>query len=124
MTKVNGGRSRSVTITLAVASLQRFGGEGSMPPQLRWLGYSPDTDKFPFAVVCKRLKYGRSLSPSRQKPLARSRARCPEGSEAEARSDGKGGYLVTLPHDVLNRLKAIRGPGESYCDVIIRIARG
>jgi hypothetical protein len=34
-----------------------------------------------------------------------------DGYEAEARPDGKGGYLVTLPHDVLNRLKAMRGPG-------------
>jgi hypothetical protein len=33
-----------------------------------------------------------------------------EGYEADARPDGKGGYLVTLPHGVLDRLKAIRGP--------------
>jgi hypothetical protein len=39
-----------------------------------------------------------------------------------ARPDGKGGYLVTLPRGVLDRLKALRGPGESYSDVILRVA--
>jgi hypothetical protein len=43
---------------------------------------------------------------------------------AEARPDGKGGYLVTLPHTVVDRLKALRGRGESYSDVILRLARG
>jgi hypothetical protein len=54
----------------------------------------------------------------------RDRATLPERSMAEARQDGRGGYLLTLPRGVLNRLKAIRAPGESYSDVIIRIARG
>jgi hypothetical protein len=36
---------------------------------------------------------------------------------------GRGGYLITLPHGVLDRLKALRSPGESYNDVIIRVAR-
>ena len=44
-------------------------------------------------------------------------------SKAEARPDGKGDYLVALPHWVIDRLKALRGPGDSYSDVIIRIAR-
>ena len=39
-------------------------------------------------------------------------------------SDGKGGYLVVLPHGVIDRLKAMRGAGESYSDVILRIAKG
>jgi hypothetical protein len=30
--------------------------------------------------------------------------------------------LVTLPHSVIDRLAAMRGPGES--DVILRLARG
>ena len=47
-----------------------------------------------------------------------------KGSTADARPDGKGGYLIVLPHAVLNRLKAMRGPGESYSDVILRLARG
>jgi hypothetical protein len=35
----------------------------------------------------------------------------PEGREAERRPDGKGGYFITLL------------PGESYSNVIIRVAR-
>jgi hypothetical protein len=30
---------------------------------------------------------------------------------------------ITLPRDVLDRLKLIRQPGESYSDVIVRIAQ-
>ena len=48
-------------------------------------------------------------------------ATVPKGSRAEARPDGKGGYLVTLDRDVLDRL--IRGPGESYSDVILGWSR-
>jgi hypothetical protein len=36
-------------------------------------------------------------------------ATLPEESEA-VRPDGKGGYLVTLDRNVLDRLKALRGP--------------
>jgi hypothetical protein len=36
------------------------------------------------------------------------------------RPDGKGGYLIVLPHAVLDRLKAM--PGYSYSDVIVRVA--
>ena len=43
---------------------------------------------------------------------------------AETRPDGRGGYLITLPRGVLDGLKAMRGPGESYSDVILRLARG
>jgi hypothetical protein len=45
-------------------------------------------------------------------------------TRGKARPDGKGDYLVTLPRGVIDRLAAMRGPGESYSDVIIRIARG
>jgi hypothetical protein len=41
---------------------------------------------------------------------------------ADARLDGKGGYLIVLPHTVLDRLKAMRGLRESYSDVILRAA--
>jgi len=51
-------------------------------------------------------------------------ATLPDNREAERRPDGKGGFLVTLDHRLLDRLKAMRGPGESYSDVIIRLARG
>jgi hypothetical protein len=47
-----------------------------------------------------------------------------EASRPELRPDGKGGYLVTLPHGVLDRLRAVRGPGDSYSNVIIRVASG
>jgi hypothetical protein len=32
--------------------------------------------------------------------------------------------LITLPHGVIDRLKAVRGPGENYSDMIIRVTRG
>jgi hypothetical protein len=35
--------------------------------------------------------------------------------------DRNGGLFLTLPHDVLNKLKALRDPGESYSDVNLRI---
>ena len=44
--------------------------------------------------------------------------------EAERRPDGKGAYFVTLPRDVLDKLNYLRAPGESYSDLIIRVARG
>jgi hypothetical protein len=46
-----------------------------------------------------------------------------KGSTADAHSDGKGGYLIVLPHAVLDRLKALRGSGESYSDVVLRLAK-
>jgi hypothetical protein len=49
-------------------------------------------------------------------------ATLPKGMKGEARRDGKGGLFLTLPLDVLNKLKALRTPGESY-DVILRLAR-
>jgi hypothetical protein len=54
--------------------------------------------------------------------LAAIEATLPEGREAERRPDGKGGFFITLPHDVLNKLNYVRGPGESYSDVILRLA--
>ena len=46
----------------------------------------------------------------------------PEGSEANPRPDGKGGYLVTLAQGVFHRLAELRGRGGSYSDVIVRLA--
>jgi hypothetical protein len=48
--------------------------------------------------------------------FAAIKATLPKESHAETRPDGRGGYLITLPHGVLNRLKAMRGPRESYTD--------
>jgi hypothetical protein len=56
--------------------------------------------------------------------FAASEATLPKGTKGEPRPDGKGGYLVVLPHGVIDRLKAMRGAGESYSDVILRIAKG
>ena len=44
------------------------------------------------------------------------------GVEREA--DAKGERHIWLEPRVLDRLKALRGPGESYSDVILRVARG
>jgi hypothetical protein len=33
---------------------------------------------------------------------------------------GKGGYQITLPHDVLNKLNYVREPGQSYSDVMAK----
>jgi hypothetical protein len=43
-------------------------------------------------------------------------------SEADTRPDGKGVFHITLPRDVLDKLKSLRGHGENYSDVIVRIA--
>jgi hypothetical protein len=51
-------------------------------------------------------------------------ATLPEDREANRRPDGKDGYRITFPRDVLNALNYVRGPGESYSDVILRMAEG
>jgi hypothetical protein len=40
--------------------------------------------------------------------------------ESELAADRE--YRLWLPRDVVNQLRAIRGPGESYSDVILRLA--
>jgi hypothetical protein len=40
----------------------------------------------------------------------------------ENESNERGEKLIWLDHAVVARLKAMRGPGESYSDVIMRIA--
>lgn len=44
------------------------------------------------------------------------------GYEAEGNETGE--RLIWLPAAVVDRLKALRGPSESYGDVILRLARG
>ena len=46
----------------------------------------------------------------------------PMGWRAEGSLDGKGGYLLMLPRGVADLLRAIRQPGESFSDVILRVA--
>jgi hypothetical protein len=49
----------------------------------------------------------------------------PLGSIAyEAETDANGDRLTWLPRSVADRLRALRGPGESYSDVVLRVARG
>jgi hypothetical protein len=49
-------------------------------------------------------------------------ATMPEGFKAQGRPDGKGSSLIRLPRGVLDRRKVRPGPGESYSDVILRLA--
>ena len=51
-------------------------------------------------------------------------ATLPDNREAERRPDGNGSFLVPLDHRLLDRLKAMGGPGESYSYVIVRLAGG
>ncbi len=51
------------------------------------------------------------------------KATLPEGADAwPAEPDGRGGVRLTLDHKTLDRLTSLRGPGESYSDVILRVA--
>ena len=42
----------------------------------------------------------------------------------EAQLDGQGQRLIWVKASVVDRLRAMRGPGESYSDVIIRLFVG
>jgi hypothetical protein len=46
----------------------------------------------------------------------------PDVQEADPHPDGNGGYLISIDRQVLDRLKAVRKPGENYSDVIARLA--
>jgi hypothetical protein len=48
----------------------------------------------------------------------------PKGSTVAGRPDDDEGYLVTLDQHALDRLRARRRRGESYNDVILRLAKG
>ena len=51
-------------------------------------------------------------------------ATLPLGSVAvEPERAPNGDVGIWLPHDVLAKLRAMRGPGESYSDVIIALAK-
>jgi hypothetical protein len=45
-------------------------------------------------------------------------------SNFEAKADAKGDVLIGLEPHVVNKLRYLRGPGESYSDVILRVATG
>lgn len=42
----------------------------------------------------------------------------------EAAPDASGKVHIWLPESVVNKLRALRGSGESYSDVILRLAEG
>jgi hypothetical protein len=51
------------------------------------------------------------------------KATLPVGSVAfEAKVNERGEREIWLAPDALNKLRALRGPGESYSDVILRLA--
>jgi hypothetical protein len=53
------------------------------------------------------------------------RATLPEGTDSlPAQPDGRGGVRLWLDSEYVNRLGQMRGPGESYSDVILRLAKG
>jgi hypothetical protein len=46
----------------------------------------------------------------------------PMGWRAEGSPDGKGSYTLMLPRGLADLLSAIRQPGETFSDVILRVA--
>ena len=46
----------------------------------------------------------------------------PMGWHAEGSLDGKDGYFLILPRGVADLLWAIRQPGETFSDIILRVA--
>jgi hypothetical protein len=48
----------------------------------------------------------------------------PKGYAAVGQADEQGGFRVALDPRARDRLNARRRPGESYSDVILRLARG
>ena len=51
-------------------------------------------------------------------------ATLPDDRQADRHPDGKGGYFITLPHGVVDRLNYLREPGESDSDVILALMKG
>ncbi len=62
-----------------------------------------------------------SISPAAYAAIAPT---LPGGVGVEAQRARNGDYFVWLDPAVVNRLAAMRGPGESYSDFIIRLAKG
>lgn len=63
-----------------------------------------------------------AISPEAFEAIAKT---LPLGSVGyENATNEKGERLIWLNPGVLARLKALRGPGESYSDVILRLASG
>ena len=56
--------------------------------------------------------------------LRRDRDHGPQQIGDRCPRDGNGSFVVPLPRDVLDKLNYLRGPGESYSEVILRVAKG
>jgi hypothetical protein len=57
------------------------------------------------------------------KAYAAIKATLPEGADSwPIQPDGLGGVRIWLEQNFVDRLRALRSPGESYSDVIIRLA--
>jgi hypothetical protein len=41
-----------------------------------------------------------------------------------SKRDDRGGYALVIDRKTIDQLTAVRGPGESFSDVIIRLAKG
>jgi predicted CopG family antitoxin len=53
-----------------------------------------------------------------------TQATLPKDADAwHAEPDDRGSVRLTLDHKTLDRLSALRGPRESYSDVLLRLAR-
>ena len=46
----------------------------------------------------------------------------PDGYKLELSPDGDGGLVRTLPNGILDQLEVLRGPSETWSDVLIRVA--
>jgi hypothetical protein len=70
--------------------------------------------------VCCALQL--SHDPHRHQPRRLRRHR--RDRSAENATNEEGERLIWLPPDAIAKLKRLRGPGESYSDVILRVAKG
>ena len=62
-----------------------------------------------------------AISPAAYAAIA---ATLPGSVGVEPQRAPNGDYFIWLDPAVVNRLAAMRGPGESYSDVILRLAKG
>jgi hypothetical protein len=94
-----------------------------MVSRLTWrssLGFSPT-----LASLASRSHIGRvvriAISPAAFNAIT---ATLPGSVGVENKRDAEGNWQIWLPHDVLAKLNHLRGPGDSYSDVILRVAEG
>lgn len=66
---------------------------------------------------CESRSAGRHKRGGAPVPVTLDRVAC------KGRPDGKGGFFITLPHGVIDRLNYLREPGMSYSDVIMALTK-